>query len=269
MTDNMHKYLLLIQKSIQKRIEYRSEILVWMMLDIIPMLLLLIIWSGIYAGRDTLRGYTLSQLVQYYTLGIMIEGITSSHFESKWVAEIRLGKIDYFLTRPLPYLYQLFLDHLASKIFYLGLALPVYLLLWSIINALIKLPNLAIGPSALFFFSLTMVVAFLIQFFLALITVLLGFWFEGADGLQTFKDLFISLLSGIVIPLSMMPPFLQSLTLNLPLKYLYTVPIGLVQHTYQPSCFDSLFMALSVATLWLTTFGLWQLAKRKYTSAGG
>lgn len=265
----MRKYLLLIQKSIQKRIEYRSEVFVWMLLDIIPMMLLLLIWSGIYAGRDTLQGYTLPQLLQYYLIGIMIEGCTASHFENVRVAEIRLGKIDYFLARPFPYLAQIFLDHLASKIFYLSLAIPVYTLLILLINQIIALPALSFSAINLVAYIVILATAFLIQFLLALITVLLGFWFEGADGLENFKSIFISLLSGLIIPVSMMPANFQRIIQFFPLKYLYSVPISLIQNTYQLQLHDLVNISLSLVALSLMAVKLWQSGKRRYASAGG
>ncbi len=269
LTINMSKYLLLIQKSIQKRIEYRSEILVWMTLDIVPMLLLLLIWSGIYAGRETIQNYTLPQLLQYYLLGIIIEGCTASHFESFRVEEIRLGKIDYFLTRPVSYLAQLFFDHLASKIFYLLLAIPVYLVLIFFINQLIPLPALSLSIFQYLQLVSMIILAFSIQFLFALITVLLGFWFEGADGLENFKSIFISLLSGFVIPVSMMPANFQQLIQFLPLKYLYSVPIGIIQQTYHLQMSDVLNSSLSLLALLVVTQRLWQAAKYRYASAGG
>lgn len=265
----MDKYLVLFQKAFIKSIEYRSEILVWLILDITPTLILLVIWTNIYQGKIEIAGYNLSQILQYYMIGILFRGLTASHFENWRVEQIRLGKIDFFLTRPLPYLMEIFIVHLAGKLYYALITIFVYALMWMMINNFMPLgfPDLTLVKVVLF--TLLIVASFFIEFFFGLITVLLGFWFEGSDGLEHFKWILVSLFSGWLIPISMSPNWLQKIILSLPFKYMYAVPIDILQDKYYFKVIDIVYICVLLFILLITSLGIWQKAKLKYASAGG
>lgn len=265
----MHKYLVLLEKAFIKSIEYRSEIFIWLILDIVPTLILLIIWSSIYQGQGVIADYNLSQILQYYMIGIIFRSFTASHFENWRVEQIRTGKIDYFLTRPLPYIMEIFLVFLGGKLFYMLVTSLVYSLLWIIVNLFLPLGFPELGILNLSFFFYLMVISFLAEFFMGLITVILGFWFEGSDGLEHFKWILVSVFSGWLIPISMSPDWLRKIILILPIKYLYAAPIGIIQNKYSMTLFDFFYSISFVLLLAVTSMSLWQKAKLRYASAGG
>jgi ABC-2 type transport system permease protein len=110
---------------------------------------------------------------------------------------------------------------------------------------------------------------YLLELAIGLLIVISSFWLEGADGLEHFKWISISLLSGQVMPLAFLPTWLQQTAAFLPFKYAYTVPIGVLQGTHTLVFSDWLWM---LAWISVGAFGiakLWKSALKVYSSAGG
>ncbi len=263
------KYWTVFQRAFSKRLQYRSEILVWVFLDIIPTAVVLLMWLNLYQHRDSLNGYSLPQILSYYVLVITINGLTSSHFEGLRVREITNGKIDVFLTKPFSYAEHIFIDHLAGKVFYALLSLPFYLSLWFIFVLSSGAFPLVINPITSLSFLSLLVFGFWLEFLFAFIIVTIGFWFEGSEGLEHFKWISVSLFSGSLIPLAMMPGWLATLTSSLPLKYMFAVPISVLQGLTALQWQDGINMALTLVGITLFSAWLWRKAQYRYASAGG
>ncbi len=236
----------------------------------IPTGVLVLVWISIYQDHSDIRGYTLSNILLYYLLVMIISGLTSSHFEQWRVEEIRLGKIDLFLTRPFSYLIDIFIVHFAGKVFFTIISLPAYFFVTWLILSTLNIPlTFSLNLMTSIQLGLLFIFTFLIEFLIALLIVILGFWFEGSEGLEHFKWISITLFSGSMIPLAMMPTWLQTVSGWLPFKYMYAVPISLLQAKAHLTLNDGVNMSLFVAILGAITYFIWQKAKYKYTSAGG
>jgi ABC-2 type transport system permease protein len=263
------KHWIVFQRAFSKRIEYRSEIFIWVFLDIIPTAIILIMWMNLYQNRDSLNGYSLAQVLSYYVLVITINGLTASHFEGHRVKEVLNGKIDVFLTKPFSYIEHIFIDHLAGKVFYILLSLPFYLSLWFIFVIGSGTFPLTLNLTTSLAFLVLICFGFWLEFLFALIIVTLSFWFEGSEGLEHFKWIAVSLFSGSLIPLGMMPSWLATVTNWLPLKYMFAVPISVLQGIATLKWQDGLNMTLTLMAITLFSAWLWRKAQFRYSSAGG
>jgi ABC-2 type transport system permease protein len=265
----LNTYLTLIGRGFGKAIEYRSEIFVWLLLDTMPLVVLLLVWSSIFQHTSDLKGFTLSQMMSYYIWISIIAGITNTHFESWRVKEIREGKIDFYLTKPLAYPLEILLREIGGKLFFWLILIPFQLVFVFLLNRLthisLSMPSWSEVPALLFLLAM----GFAFEFLVALLIVLLGFWFEGAEGLEHFKWIAVSVFGGVIIPVPLMPYWLQAMTESLPFRYLVVVPIGILQNTVSFSYQDVLKICGYITCLTGLVLFTWQRAKYKYTSAGG
>lgn len=265
----MHKFTKLIERSYIKSLTYRSEVFLWLILDLLPLFVMMLVWINIYQHQTSVAGYTLSTILFYYFLTAVINGVTGSHFETWRVQEIREGKIDFYLTRPLTYLTELLLRDIGGKFFYLTISLPIFMLfglfLFLFANVSFPLPTL----SNLFIFFLLLLSTYLIEFSLAALIVMYGFWNEHSEGLEHFKWIVITLVSGLMIPFAMMPIWLRNIVNFLPFKYMYAIPIGVIQDTYTVTPFDVIYILGFLFALLLTVRFVWQRAQYQYSSQGG
>lgn len=270
------KYLTISTKAFVRTIEYRAEIFLWVILSIIPFGVIMIIWTGIYGQGGEINNFSLAKIIQYYLLVMIIRRVTAAHFEEHEAQKIREGKIDYLLTKPVSYTKRLFFATLGSRFSSLIFASPVLIILifFSVKND----PNLgnvdAIRTFAenfwpLLNFCVLLIIGYIVEWILAYITVLFAFWYENASGLQHFKWLLITILSGSMVPIPFMPEWLKNLVNQLPFKYLYSVPISVIQDNYLLSTYDWFYIASFVGGLIFVAQIMWKKGAMKYTSAGG
>lgn len=264
----MRRYTALVSLWFIKALEYRAELVIWAVLTLLNTTILLAIWLSVFRGVSSLQGYQVGQVLQYFLLATVINGITASHFESWRSREVREGKIDHYLTKPIPYPLQVLLADIGNRSFYVLLIVPITLLVYLAFSFHYSLDVLTLSPLILFQCVLLLGVGYLIEFSFAMIAVLLSFWFEGAEGLEHFKWISISLLSGFMIPLEFMPLWMRSLVNLLPLKYMYAVPIQVVQQRTSLGISDLLYIGGFLLLLFALQRWLWHRATLKYTSAG-
>jgi ABC-2 type transport system permease protein len=270
MTTLLKKYWFYIQRSFMKKLEYRGELLLWLALDSIPIFTLLIWWRNVFPAGTNIQGYTLATITTYTVITMWVMAATGAHFEHWRITQIREGKIDLYLTKPISYLMDILLSELGNKLLYFFcLTLPVYGVITFFISRWqpVELPVLTFYN--LLSFMALMIFGYLLEIAFGLTIVITSFWLEGADGLEHFKWISISLLSGQVMPLAFLPKWLQNVSAALPFKYAYAVPIGVLQGTHTLALSDWLWMIAWVA---MGAFGLsqlWKAGLRAYSSAGG
>lgn len=264
----MRRYTALIKLWFIKALEYRSELIIWALLTLLNTTVLLAIWLSVFRGTGSLHGYQVGALLQYFLLATIINGITASHFENWRSREVREGKIDHYLTKPIGYPLQVLLADIGNRGFYILLIIPITLAVYFGFSLFYNLGTVAVTPWAILQCALLIGVGYVIEFSFALIAVLLSFWFEGAEGLEHFKWISISLFSGYMIPVEFMPQWMRATVDFLPLKYMYAVPIEVIQQRRSLGIGDLTYIVIFVTGLILFQRWLWHKATMKYTSAG-
>lgn len=263
------KFFATYKHAFQSVLEYRTELVIWILLDTLPTLILFLVWYTLFLHQEVIRGYTLSQTLEYYLYTLTITTITSAHFENRHVRAIREGKIDFFLTRPFSFLSQILWEYLANKTFYTLLLIPslgaiILFTQWAF-QIQFSVPH----PLQIAQFFLLFCGAAVIEYLIAVIIVLLGFWFEYAESLEHFKWLVIGLLSGHMMPRTFSPPWLGWLMEKLPFQYMFAVPIEIIQGMNTLRMNDLLYLTAFISLLIFIVFILWHNGKHRYSSAGG
>lgn len=252
-----------------RTLQFRAEVVVYSVLDVLPYFVLFFVWKAIFEQVDTLNNFTLAQIINYYLLVIVVERLSATHFEGWRSEEIRMGKIDYFLTRPFSYISELYSKEISSKLISIIFSFPIIsaffianILIYNIDQSYITITNLLI-------FLALMLLAHTIQFFIALWIVLIAFWTEGSSGLEHFKWIVMTLFSGAMIPIEFMPNWLQNISNILPFKYVFAVPISILQNKYMLTATDIAYLSFLFLGMTLFSKFLWSRAKLKYCSSGG
>lgn len=265
----MAKFLALLKFKFLQSLNFRAEIFVWILLDLIPFGIMFIVFKSIYTSQESYHSYTAHQIILYYLLVPIIQGVSSTHFEGWRVEEIKNGKIDGYLLRPLSYLSEIIVSDIAGKIFYLCIFGPIYVFFFAMVSHYtqfsLSLPNLSqIGE-----FVLMISFAYVVELSIALLIVLLGFWFEGSQGLEHFKWIVIALLSGSLLPLSFLPDSVQQISNVLPFKYMYFFPIEIIQGKATMQISDYLSILTTICVLFVAVYTVTKKAMYTYSSSGG
>ena len=256
-----------------RTLTYRVEILTWITLDFIPFFVLFSIWAAIYSGSpdQTINGTSFTSVIFYYLAAFFIQGVTTVHFEGWRSEEIRLGKIDHFLVKPFSYLQELILGDLGSKLVYITLFIPLFLLVvcFVLFHFSVPLPQLGTASGALLQLVPLILAAYIIQLNIGILITLATFWLEGSNGLEQFKNLVLTLVTGSLMPIALMPSWLARLTEYSPLRFLYATPIQVLLTDYHLSAVEWLELSTVVVLSCWAVKAVWEQGTRRYTSAGG
>ena len=263
------RYWAILKQAFQEMIHFRMELLIWAFLDTFPTIILFFVWQIVFRSTTEINGYTFSNMVEFYFYFLVIVNLTSAHFENDHVKNIRAGKIDQYFTKPLSFPEYIFWEHIGTKFFDYLILIPSLLAIGFIAQHFFGVQFSTLTVIQVIQFLVLLGFAFSIEYLFALIIVILGFWFEGAEGLEQFKWLIISLFAGSIIPKAFMPEWLRAVVGHLPFQYMYSIPIDIVQGRHTLHVTEMLPVVVFVVGLVGISAVLWKRAVFKYTSAGG
>lgn len=233
----------------------------WMM----PPLVSLFVWSTAASGK-TLGGLTSSEFVTYYLLFILVNQLTYS--QTNWTVGdlIREGNFNTLLLRPLSPQFHILATEIAGKVVYMTFVIPVAILLGLILH-----PVLHTGWLNVLAFVPALFLAWLLRFFWGYWLAILAFWATNANGLLSVQDSLIFLLSGMVAPIALLPPFMRACAILLPFRYMISFPIEiLLGHLSWSDCLLGFLYQISWLAVSLLLFALlWRSGIRRYTAVGG
>jgi ABC-2 type transport system permease protein len=268
----MRKYLHVLAIGIQNTLVYRVNFLFRAAFGLIPLMGTLYVWRAIYADKGSgaqVGAYTLSGMVSYYLLVNFVDALTAVA-EDDWqiAADIKDGNISQFLLKPLDYLTYRLCLYLSGRAIYTSVALvPVALFTFYLRDSFVWPADVA--TAGLFFFSV--VLAGLIQFFLAYTLALLAFWVLDVSTFIFIQFAFEYLASGHLFPLDILPAWLAQLLKFTPYPYLCWFPVSVYLGRVTGA---ELGQGLAIQAAWVVLgYGLarhvWSRGIRKYSAVGG
>lgn len=243
---------------LEERLVYRADFALGTLMRFLPIVTQIFLWRAIFSARGDgdLAGYTRDSIIAYYLLTMIGRAFSSMPGLSSGVArQIREGEIKKFLIQPVNLISFLLLSRIAHKSVYYSVAfLPfafVFVLCRDYFNG---------WPPAgtICAFIASLIMGFLIGYFLELTIGMIGFWFLEVSSLLFVYMLFSFFLSGHMFPLDM----LKSVPLGggwtcfdliqiLPFQYLAYFPASVFLGKVQGA---GLAWALCIEATWLIVF---------------
>lgn len=262
----MRKLWAFFRVSTHLTLAYRAESLVWFLLEFIGLVPMISLWF--YLGKHGLMdAATVSYLVTYFLLVVLISRLTSSNFDDSVIEEIKDGNISPMLLKPFSYHTYLFINEATWKIFGLVYLAPAILILWLSLGGFVIS---SIQPV----FILPAIVILLISFFQRLwvswIIAITAFWVQQSNALVHLKWMLEGTFGGSWLPLLFFPMWFQSLARFTPFYYWYSYPIDLLLGkmslgNFIPSLLIHLFW---LGVLWWSGKKMWLQAVKKYSAIG-
>lgn len=222
---------------------YRATGFIWMLNDTIPALVFLIFWLAAFQTQSSIGGYSSGQMIIYYLGVMLINNLVSTQPQYFLSDEIRSGAFSNYLVKPVNLGLIKMVSGVSWRLVRALFFLPLLLVIWHFFP--VKLTHLGI-----FIFSL--ILAFLINFFIKLILGLTTIWLIEAGWLFFSFEIFSSLFSGEVIPLDLFPKSLIMVNNWLPFKYLLYFPLSLILN--RPISDREIVIGFSIQLFWLIFF---------------
>lgn len=237
---------------------YRSHMLLSIVIGPVFFLVQWGIWNSVYQGHASLGGYDLAGMLRYYGTATLVYYVTMDFADWNLQMHVRQGSYLAFLLRPLPHWWFALSQKVGHR--FLGFLFE-FLPVWAILALGFGLVLLPVDPGCA---VLSLLLGFLMMFFLNYGLGLLAFWFVRTDGLRSLFSLVRDFLAGALIPVSFFPDWLQQASPFLPFVYTSSVPI----RVFQGDVSLVVWQGVAVVVAGSFTLGLTKLAERRFTGVG-
>lgn len=233
---------------------------------ILRMLIIYAFWHAVYENRTTISDMPLDMMITYVVLAMLLNNYVSG-VGNQLASNVRDGSVAIELMRPYNLLDKLVALDLGSKLSgTIREALPMLVIAYIFLGL-----NGPASWEALPLFLLSAVTGVLIGTQLDLVLGILAFWLLYIWGLRMLRNAILMFFSGALVPISLFPQWLQTVSNFLPFKSMVYVPVSI--YTGQLAGSDA-YQAIAIQFVWLIAIivGIrlaWSYAIRKVTIFGG
>jgi ABC-2 type transport system permease protein len=215
----------ILRISLEERLVYRGDFALGTLMRFLPIVTQIFLWGAIFQAiypKAEIAGFTYHEMVAYYLLTMVARAFSSMPgLASSIAAQIRSGEVKKYLTQPIDLVGFLLLSRVAHKLAYYTVATLPFALVFYLCRS--YFPG---WPDALTLlaFVASLVMGFLLGYFLEACLGLVGFWFLEVSSLLFVYMLFNFFLSGHMFPLDMLGEPWRTIVILSPLQYLAYFP---------------------------------------------
>lgn len=248
------------------RLAYNMWVWADFVVTIVSMIVFVYFWRAVYASTAVLGGLDLSQTISYILLARLLSPLVETRAIFFFGFMIREGRIAVELTRPLDLQARNMVETFAELLVFLVQRLPLFLLAWLFFG--LRLPS---DPALWVAFFVSLVLGQGVIFLFDWMFACLAFYVTETWGLSVVRVAAGSFFSGALVPLVMMPGWLQSVAAAMPFAQAMSVPVSFLSGISTIADAPRLWLiqiAWLVALLVLSRL-VFSIAVRKVTVQGG
>ena len=260
-------YIAEARLAIAEQLQYRVSNYMYMLGMVAEPVIYLVVWSTIAVQQGgSVGGYTPGAFAAYYIVWTLVRNINIVFTPYGWESRIREGRLSAQLLRPL-------FPIVEDLGFFLGWK-PVVVLLWlpiALFLSLVFRPELSPSLLQVGVFAVSLLGAYLIRSLNQSSLGLITFWTTRVGPIFQLYIAAELLLSGRLVPMTLMPEWVQHLANLLPFQWTFGFPIeALVGHLSN----DQLFGGLLAQLFWIVVGSVlvrvvWRFAIRRYSAVSG
>lgn len=224
----------ILQTALEERLVYRGDFALGTLMRFLPIVTQIFLWYAVFdsigkaEGEDavTIGGFGFREIVAYYLLTMVARAFSSMPGLASGIArQIREGEIKRYLVQPIDLIGFLLLNRIAHKLAYYAVAIGPFALVFFLCRHYFVSgwPS----PTVLLAFTASLIMGFLIGFFLESAIGMIGFWFLEVSSLLFVFMLFSFFLSGHMFPLTLLPDGIERIVNFMPFKYLAFFPAAI------------------------------------------
>lgn len=215
------RYLSIALTSFQQAITYRITTLTNIALTFIWVFILYYLWKAAFNEHQIIQGFTWEDMRTYVVLAYGLNALIGWRISANMMQTIRTGEILRDLTRPLNYC--------LNQISVATGAAMVEGVLSLFLTLVVGLVFIGIQPpasgTAAALFAVAVVIGFFTKALIVFCVSLLTFWTLNGVGISWSREAVINILAGTVIPLAMLPGWLQQVANFAPMRGIISSPI--------------------------------------------
>jgi ABC-2 type transport system permease protein len=253
--------------AIAEQIQYRVANYMYMLGMVAEPVIYLVVWQTVAEQQGgSVAGITAGQFAAYYIVWTLVRNINIVFTPYGWEERIREGRLSAQLLRPL-------FPIVEDLGFFLGWK-PVVVLLWlpiAFFLALVFHPVLNPTPLAIVVFAVSLLGAYLIRSLNQSSLGLITFWTTRVGPVFQLYIAAELLLSGRLVPMALMPEWVQGIANVLPFQWTFGFPIEALVGNLSTG---ELLSGLAMQLLWIVIGAIlvrivWHFAIRRYSAVSG
>ncbi len=245
---------------------YRAWFWLGMILNVIAMTMFVYFWKAVYANTSSIAGMDLQQTLNYILLARVLAPLGDMNMIFEFGYNLREGAMAVVMLRPL---------NLQGSYYVQSFARLAMLVIWEIPMALVATfvfgLQWATSPAVWGAFLVTAILGHTVLFFFDWILGCLTFYTTEVWGLGVLVEGVSLFFSGSLVPLVMMPGWLQAITHALPFAQAVYAPLSVLTGIVP---LGQVWQVWLVQLAWIAGLGLasqmiFRVAIRKVTVQGG
>jgi ABC-2 type transport system permease protein len=269
----------ILRISLEERLVYRGEFALGTLMRFLPIVTQIFLWSAVFSAvagsggqpgpRPIIAGYSYHDIIAYYLLTMITRAFSSMPGLASGIArDIRDGTVKKYLIQPIDMVSFLLLYRVAHKLVYYVVAAAPFAVVYFFCRGYFHgWPDAA----TLLAFLASLVLSFLLGFYLEATLGMIGFWFLEVSSLLFVYMLFNFFCSGQMFPLDIVPGVWGRLVRGLPLAYLAYFPAAVFLGKIQGAALAwGLLIELAWVLVFVATSRLaFHYGVRRYSAYGG
>jgi ABC-2 type transport system permease protein len=275
-----HTWWIVTRISLEERLAYRGDFALGTLVRFLPIITQIFLWGAIFEAIDVdpvqsveeqrfTSLYKYNDMVAYYLLTMISRAFSSMPGLATGIATtIRNGEIKKFMIQPIDMVSFLLCNRLAHKLVYYVVAAGPFALVFFLCRGYFSgWP----APEILLAFVSSLLMSFLLGYFLESAIGMIGFWFLEVSSLLFIYMLFNFFFSGHMFPIDILPEWCVFWVRLLPLQYLAYFPAAVFLGKIQGA---ELAWGLAAQAAWIVFFfAVCRVAfargVRRYSAFGG
>lgn len=268
----------ILRISLEERLVYRGDFALGTLMRFLPILTQVFLWWAVFTAASTgqsidqtrIVGYSYHDFIAYYLLTMVSRAFSSMPGLASGIArDIRDGTVKKYLIQPIDMLSFLLLNRMAHKLVYYTVATLPFAFVFYLCRDFF--PNGWPEPQVMAAYVASLLMAFLLGFFLEATIGMIGFWFLEVSSLLFVYMLFSFFFSGHMFPIDMLPGIWGDVVRIIPLQYLAYFPAAVFLGKVEgPELIQGLWIQFAWVVLFMVASRTaFKLGVRRYSGYGG
>jgi len=262
----MKKYLALFRTSWQVALTYRASFLMFFVVSVIQTVFLLYLWFAIYDQGGKIGDYNFQEILTYYLLQFVLNGIVSTFISWDIITEIKEGGFSNYFLKPIDYFRWQATINYASKIVEI-----LFIIVGVGIASFFLFREFVLPPASglmLFHMVILTLLATLLSFILEFLIGMAAFWITEAFSFKFLTMTITRFFAGNILPLSLLPVPLIVASQFTPFPYLSYVPVQIYLGRITDIGSAYIGIVFWIILLYFTARWVYRMGIKKYEAVG-
>jgi len=255
-----------MRHSLIGELQYRTAAFLLLVGFLFEPIVYLVVWRSVAESQGgAVGGYTAAAFTAYFIVWTLVRAMNLALTPYVWDWRIQRGRLSEFLVQP-AHPFNRDLGWFAGTKF-------LWIVLWIPVAAVLTLtfrPELSPTLFQVFSFAVVIWSGFVVRFLILYVMGMITFWTTRASAIFEIVIAAELLLSGRLVPLSVMPEWVENLAGYLPFKWTFQYPIEVLIGRLSDGeiVFGFAMQAMWIAILGVALVLVWKRAVRRYAAVG-